>query len=470
MNALRRIRTTAALGSSIAVLAVTAAIGGVVVADNAFADPFSVTANGGLNVRSGPGSTYRVLGTVGTGAKVDSTGAAQNGWIPITYQGQQGWVSQQYLKADSSGALQVTAGRSFATVAVNVRSGASLNDSVIAVIQAGTEVLPTGVSQNGYTQINYNGQRRWVSSQYVSQGGRAEDAMPDSLPGYTGTAKATADLMIRTGSGADAKDVRSVPAGYELQLTGVTENGRTQVIFDREVRWVNSQYLSTTQSVVPPEQTAPKTTTKYATVALDIRSTSANNYTRIAEVPAGTALEVTGKEENGRAEIIYRGASRWVTAQYLSTTKPGTITDGGSNGSGNNSSGGDSAPVNSGSGWVNTPTSSGLSSLTPTSKVLLGDLQRQFPSVKTWYGVRADSIPDHPSGRAIDAMVYNDSATGQAMADWVRANASKYNVDYVIWNQRIWSVARSSEGWRFMADRGSATANHKDHVHISLKS
>ncbi|MDQ1640746.1 MAG: hypothetical protein QOJ90_97, partial [Actinomycetota bacterium] len=27
---------------------------------------------------------------------------------------------------------------------------------------------------------------------------------------------------------------------------------------------------------------------------------------------------------------------------------------------------------------------------------------------------------------------------------------------------------RSSEGWRPMADRGSTTANHYDHVHVSV--
>ncbi|MEP7157788.1 MAG: SH3 domain-containing protein, partial [Chloroflexota bacterium] len=36
------------------------------------------------------------------------------------------------------------------------------------------------------------------------------------------------------------------------------------------------------------------------------------------------------------------------------------------------------------------------------------------------------------------------------------------------WSQRIWSVQRSSEGWRPMADRGSTTANHYDHVHVSV--
>jgi hypothetical protein len=39
-------------------------------------------------------------------------------------------------------------------------------------------------------------------------------------------------------------------------------------------------------------------------------------------------------------------------------------------------------------------------------------------------------------------------------------------VKYIIWRQRIWYP--SSGTWRGMADRGSATANHYDHVHVSV--
>jgi hypothetical protein len=38
----------------------------------------------------------------------------------------------------------------------------------------------------------------------------------------------------------------------------------------------------------------------------------------------------------------------------------------------------------------------------------------------------------------------------------------------VIYHQQIWTVQRSSEGWRSMSDRGSPTANHMDHVHVSV--
>jgi hypothetical protein len=73
---------------------------------------------------------------------------------------------------------------------------------------------------------------------------------------------------------------------------------------------------------------------------------------------------------------------------------------------------------------------------------------------------------DHATGRAVDVMV--TGALGDEIAAYVRSNASSLGVHYVIWSQKIWNVQRSSEGWRPMADRGSATANHRDHVHVSV--
>ena len=76
-------------------------------------------------------------------------------------------------------------------------------------------------------------------------------------------------------------------------------------------------------------------------------------------------------------------------------------------------------------------------------------------------------ISDEYIGRAIDFMV-SDSGLGQQVADWARAHAGELNLYDVIWQQHIWTPERSSEGWRSMPDRGSPTANHFDHVHISV--
>ncbi len=50
-------------------------------------------------------------------------------------------------------------------------------------------------------------------------------------------------------------------------------------------------------------------------------------------------------------------------------------------------------------------------------------------------------------------------------------NSRKLDVQYIIWNQKIWiagSEAVPPDQWRGMSSRGSCTANHVDHVHVSF--
>lgn len=88
--------------------------------------------------------------------------------------------------------------------------------------------------------------------------------------------------------------------------------------------------------------------------------------------------------------------------------------------------------------------------------------------ITTAYGVRPDALPDHPTGHAVDFMVFTDRATGDALAAYVLANGSRLGVTYVIWYQRIWDLARGDKAWRAMSNRGGTTANHKDHVHVTF--
>lgn len=441
-----------ALGATTALLSTAGVATAVIVSTNASADPFTVRANGGLNVRSGPSLRASILGTLPTGTHIDSTGPAENGWMPIRYGNRTGWVSSTYLAAQGVGEVpnpggsKVT-GKAYTTADLNVRTGAGLSYRVVTVLPRGAAVDTTGATANGYSQIRHQGQIRWVSTQYLSAA-PAPTPQPagPGLPPVTGTAVATAELMIRTTPDDNFVKICDVPKGTVLQLTGVVRNGRTQVIWDGQLRWVNSLYLSGS-NVVRPVVGLPKVIgTKYPTTALVLRSSSGDVFESYGDVPAGTPLSVTGVVENGRAQIVYNGAVRWVTAKYLTDsipdstgTRPGKIT---------------------------------LPGLRPNTASILADAQVRFPQVTTYYGVRADPLPDHPSGRALDLMIpnhRNNKALGDDIAAWLKANASRYNIEYVIWDQHIWSVARSSEGWRYMADRGGDTANHKDHVHVTVK-
>ncbi|TDC93536.1 hypothetical protein [Actinomadura sp. 7K507] len=81
---------------------------------------------------------------------------------------------------------------------------------------------------------------------------------------------------------------------------------------------------------------------------------------------------------------------------------------------------------------------------------------------------------DHGTGQACDFMVTTGGvmASGSAQtqgdqaAQYAISNASSLGVKYVIWRQRIYDMR--SPGWRAMENRGGNTANHYDHVHISV--
>jgi hypothetical protein len=94
-------------------------------------------------------------------------------------------------------------------------------------------------------------------------------------------------------------------------------------------------------------------------------------------------------------------------------------------------------------------------------------LLMKFPEIQD-VGGRADrtNASDHPLGLALDFMIGTDTALGDEIADYVLENFSEFGVKYVIWQQRI----NHGSGWSWMEDRGSPTANHMDHVHVSFLS
>lgn len=101
-----------------------------------------------------------------------------------------------------------------------------------------------------------------------------------------------------------------------------------------------------------------------------------------------------------------------------------------------------------------------------------------FDQITTVHGVGTrEGVSDHPSGNAVDFMVDNYRTPegrqyGWQIAEWTKAHADELGVTYIIYDMKIWSVARDSEGWRPYARYGDTpddTLAHKDHVHVSLE-
>ena len=127
-----------------------------------------------MRVRSGPGTTYGILGGLNTGAALTVTGDAGD-WYQVSYGGGTGYVYKTYLQlggssSSSSDGYTVTAMSDTAATAisaVHMRSGPGTSYASQRVLSPGTGVTITGETENWY-RVTYSGSEGYVYKTYLS--------------------------------------------------------------------------------------------------------------------------------------------------------------------------------------------------------------------------------------------------------------------------------------------------------------
>lgn len=195
----------------------------------------------------------------------------------------------------------------------------------------------------------------------------------------------------------------------------------------------------------------PKVTGRmWTTEDLDLRTTPEPDAQVLGEIKALTRVPVTGQQTAGFAQVLVdqdgQRTVAWVTQDYLAEKKP---TD----------------PAHLPLSDQPCPDTSVEHGLTSGAVKVYRAVCHAFPQI-TSYGGWANR-GEHASGKALDIM-NSDVALGNQIAAYLQAHASELDIFDVIWRQHIWTSQRAGDGWRSMPNRGSATANHMDHVHVSV--
>ena len=125
-----------------------------------------------VNVRSGPGFNYAVVGKLHGGDQITRTGIGKHGWSRITFEGKTAYVANNYVTTDSP---ETAGGATFkevkqtvkATAKVNIRKGPGVDYDVIGQLQAGEEVTRTAIGSKGWSRIVHNGEVCYVANNYL---------------------------------------------------------------------------------------------------------------------------------------------------------------------------------------------------------------------------------------------------------------------------------------------------------------
>jgi uncharacterized protein YraI len=232
----------------------------VSLAEPVSAASYRTTAN--LNHREGPGTSFAVIRVIPSGTTVEVTGAAQFGFLPVTFGGSNGFASADFLTAGGGsspapgGGVEVgdtITGSATTTDRLNLRGGPGISHSVRLTMPSGASVEVMGSAQSGFLPVRYNGTKGWASADFLNTGGGSTPAptpTPDPGSGATIDNKVTtAALNLRSGPGTTFPVVTVLPPGTQVDVTGAAQNGFLPV------RWAGRSGFAHSDFLVDPGST-----------------------------------------------------------------------------------------------------------------------------------------------------------------------------------------------------------------------
>jgi hypothetical protein len=74
----------------------------------------------------------------------------------------------------------------------------------------------------------------------------------------------------------------------------------------------------------------------------------------------------------------------------------------------------------------------GMNGVCPNAWALANYITANY-AVHSIGGIRADRLPDHPSGHALDLMVDGDTALGNAIYGDLSGNPGRFGIKYMLW-------------------------------------
>lgn len=264
------------------------------------ADVVTATTTVNLNVRSGPGLEYEILGTLPEGSVVGFTGFTDGtgDWVQVdAADGPLGWVVARYLSNVPEG-LQVRPAdvakveatpapveeeesaitfspavvTATASYNLNIRNGPGTEYDLLDTLPAGSVVGFTGFTDGTgeWVQVDAaKGPLGWVAARYLSSvpeglqirpADQPEEEMaiptPEAKEAVTFsqdvvTATTTVNLNVRSGPGTQYDILDTLPQGSVVGFTGFTDSTSDWVQIDAAagpVGWVAGQYLSNVPS------------------------------------------------------------------------------------------------------------------------------------------------------------------------------------------------------------------------------
>jgi uncharacterized protein YgiM (DUF1202 family) len=343
-------------------------------------DDYTVTAasdtvyvtGSGVNLRSGPSTTYGIEKTLSRGVALQRTGTV-NGWSQVQYEGEEYYVSSTLVSTTApsgtdstssttststgttttgttgsttttntgtttntatgtgtststststgtgsstttttTASTTVTATRDVVVVTKNesyLRSGPDTSYTHVATLNQNDVLQRTG-TVNGWSRVVYQGQELYIHDSLI------ETQSATTVTTAVGTLKVSSDVNVRSGAGTDSNVLGVAKTGDSLTITGLVDGKWYRVSYDGQEGYVNRNYIKVSSFAL----VADKSGTATVKTRANVRSGPSTDYEILGVAEVDETLTITGLTDSNWYQVSYNDQVGYIAANLVTVS------------------------------------------------------------------------------------------------------------------------------------------------------
>ena len=222
----------------------------------------------------------------------------------------------------------------------NLRTAATTKSDIVTTLKNGDIVNRVGVGKNGWSKLQYNGQTVYAITSYLTTDLEKQETnqpiteQKDIVAGHEFTPKsdkvtAKEYVNLRVLPTTDSEAVGKLNSGEFLERTAVSNKGWSRLLYNGQVVYAVTSYLSNEVVKQPTSNTQPETSDGYQTVDEQVTAKEETNLRTMPTTGEGSTIVYTlkkgeyvrriGVHANGWSKLEYNGQTVYAVSSYLTT-------------------------------------------------------------------------------------------------------------------------------------------------------
>ncbi len=257
----------------------------------------TMVATANVNVRTGPSTSYSILGFLTKGTTITKVGTSGS-WTKVVYNGSYAYVYSSYLSVYSGSGGSSSSGTLLYAIEddVAVRSGPSTAYRAIGYLDEGDTVTYLGTSGSSWYQVQFGSRIAYVHASDVWLKGSG------STSSSSGLVYASYSVRVYKEASTSSAMLGYLYAGDTATRTGSSSNGWTRIDFDGRTGYVQTSRITVITGSTSGGSMSTMNRWMYAK----------DDYTYCYSVPSESKSYREGYLDEGERVWALAGNSDWI--------------------------------------------------------------------------------------------------------------------------------------------------------------